>query len=62
MPPAAESSIFWLVRTTALLRAALSQEKKALNIKANTFRLFLFFKRPTCSSRDTRNCTDKIGA
>ena len=35
--------------------------KKAPNIKANTFRL-LFLKRPTCSSRDMRNCIHKVDA
>ena len=39
MPPAAQLTTPWLVRTTALLRGIITT-KKAPNIKANTFRLF----------------------
>ena len=42
--------------------AELSREQKASNIKANTFRLFFFFKRQTCSTSDMFNCTHKVGA
>lgn len=54
MPPAAQSSIPRLVRTTALLHGIITG-KKAPNIKANTIR-------QTCSTSDMRNCTNKVGA
>lgn len=42
MPPAVQSFMPRLVRTIALLRGMITREKKAPDIKTNSFRLFFF--------------------
>ena len=62
MPPAAQLTTPWLVRTTALLRGMITR-KKAPNIKANTFRLFFLSngqRLVQLSDHDMRNCTHKV--